>query len=73
MRMNNVEIKGVPSKKDENLFDIAIRIGSVLHCPLRKEDINMITSVPTYQKDAPNYVIHQPLRKRGLRSCYEKT
>lgn len=57
MRMNNAEIKGVPMKKGENLFDIALKLGSVLECPIKKEDINTITRVPTYQKDVPKSII----------------
>lgn len=57
MRMNNVEIKGVPIKTNENLFDIALKLGSLLECPIKKEDINMITRVPTYQKDTPKPII----------------
>lgn len=57
LRMNNVEIKGVPVKNNENLFDLVGQVGSVLGYPIKKEDINLITRVPTYQKDSPKPII----------------
>ncbi|KAJ8714802.1 hypothetical protein PYW08_004783 [Mythimna loreyi] len=46
-RANNVEIIGIPQKKDENLYDIAQKIGNLGNISVRKEDINYIARVPT--------------------------
>ncbi|KAJ8722264.1 hypothetical protein PYW08_004666 [Mythimna loreyi] len=46
-RANNVEIIGIPQKKDENLYDIAQKIGNLGNISVRKEDINYIARIPT--------------------------
>lgn len=45
-RMNNVEIKGVPEMKAENLFDIIMSIGKCIAYPIQKSLINFVTRVP---------------------------
>lgn len=42
-RANNVEIKGVPLKRNENLFEIVSRLGDVLGQPVSAADINFVT------------------------------
>ncbi|KAH9632036.1 hypothetical protein HF086_005367 [Spodoptera exigua] len=46
-RANNAEIKGIPQKSNENLYDIAQKIGSLCNVTVRKEDINYIARIPT--------------------------
>lgn len=47
-RLNNVEIKGIPLKKDENLFSIVEKLGSKCGYTVPKTQINYISRVPTY-------------------------
>ncbi|XP_063384735.1 uncharacterized protein LOC134670846 [Cydia fagiglandana] len=47
LRLNNVEIKGVPQKNHENLFDIVSKIGSKIMCPLANPAINFVARVPS--------------------------
>ncbi|KAL4704165.1 hypothetical protein ACJJTC_007148 [Scirpophaga incertulas] len=44
-RLNNVEIKGCPMKKNENLFEIMSKIGNIIGQHIEKSDINFITRV----------------------------
>lgn len=46
-RLNNLEIKGVPFKTSENLYEILFKIGNVINYKLTKEQINYINRVPT--------------------------
>lgn len=50
-RLSNVEIRGVPSKKDENLFSIVENIGKATGFQIQRSQINYISRVPTYSKD----------------------
>lgn len=47
-RLNNVEIKGVPLKKDENLFSIVEAISKVLDFNLPKAQIDYLYRVPLH-------------------------
>lgn len=47
-RLNNIEIKGVPVKKDENLFSVFEKICSKVNHPVPKPQINYISRVPMY-------------------------
>ncbi|CAG5054824.1 unnamed protein product [Parnassius apollo] len=47
LRSNNVEIKGVPFKPGENLFDIITKLGSIITYPVLKSNINYVTRVQT--------------------------
>ncbi|KAF9416461.1 hypothetical protein HW555_006222 [Spodoptera exigua] len=47
-RLNNVEIKGVPLKKDENLFSIVEAIGRKIKYNCPKAQINYISRVPIH-------------------------
>ncbi|KAJ2940120.1 hypothetical protein O0L34_g13696 [Tuta absoluta] len=44
-RLNNVEIKGVPQKKDENLISFLLRLGSKLNMEITPGNINFITRI----------------------------
>lgn len=56
-RANNVEIKGVPVKKSENLYDIVDHISKAIQCPIRKEDINYIARVPSLKAESQKSII----------------
>lgn len=47
-RLNNIEIKGVPIKKDENLFSIVEAIGKKVNYVVPKTQINYISRVPMH-------------------------
>ncbi|XP_013196867.2 uncharacterized protein LOC106139904, partial [Amyelois transitella] len=46
-RMKNVEIRGVPLRNSENLYDVVGKIALLSKFSMRKEDINYIARVPT--------------------------
>lgn len=48
LRLNNIEIKGLVEKKNENLYDIVDAISKKIGCELPKTQINYIARVPTY-------------------------
>ncbi|CAB3243681.1 unnamed protein product [Arctia plantaginis] len=47
MRLNNVEIKGVPLRDRENLVDVVSRIASRIQYPITKHNINFVVRVPS--------------------------
>ena len=50
-RMNNLEIKGVPTTNSENLFTILGKIGDLIGCSIPKEHINFNARVPMRNND----------------------
>ncbi|CAB3226051.1 unnamed protein product [Arctia plantaginis] len=56
-RANNVEIKGVPLTKSENLYDIVGVISNIIKCSMRKEKINYIARVPCVRSDSSKTII----------------
>lgn len=56
-RANNVEIVGIPQKKNENLYDIAQKIGTLSNITVRKEDINYIARIPTRTPNAEKPIV----------------
>ncbi|CAH1643145.1 unnamed protein product [Spodoptera littoralis] len=50
-RLNNVEIKGVPVKKDENLFSIFEAIGKRINYNCPKSQVNYISRVPIFNSN----------------------
>lgn len=50
-RLSNVEIRGVPFKKDENLFKVVESIGKAAGYEIQRSQLNYISRVPTYSKD----------------------
>ncbi|CAG9135566.1 unnamed protein product [Plutella xylostella] len=47
-RLNNVEIKGVPLKNNENLFKIVETLSEHLNVPISKANINFVSRVPVF-------------------------
>lgn len=56
-RLSNIEIKGVPLIRDENLFEVLGQIARKAAVPIRKEDLNFISRIATRDKDAPKPII----------------
>lgn len=56
-RMSNVEIKGIPENKNENLYEIVAALGNKVQFPDLKTQINFITRVPTRNKDNSKPII----------------
>lgn len=52
-RLNNIEIKGVPQKKGEDLFAILRRIGDSVDHKITNSQINYISRVPSSSKEKP--------------------
>lgn len=50
-RLSNVEIRGVPFKKDENLFMVVENIGKVTGYQIQRSQLNYVSRVPTFSKD----------------------
>ncbi|KAJ0183458.1 hypothetical protein K1T71_001434 [Dendrolimus kikuchii] len=57
LRSNNIEIKGVPLKDRENLFDVITKIGTSISYPIERQKINFIHRVPTHQSGIKNIIV----------------
>lgn len=57
LRLNNVEIRGVPLKDKENLFEIVTKIGSKIQHPIMKHNINFITRIPSRENRVKPIVV----------------
>lgn len=53
LRINNIEIKGIPIKKNENLFELVCKIGELVGQPIMKSDINFITRARSTTQPKP--------------------
>jgi prefoldin subunit 5 len=56
-RLNNLEIKGVPIKKDENLFKIIETIGEKVGYSFPRTQINYLSRVPIYNSKEKSIVV----------------
>lgn len=68
-RLNNIEIKGVPVTKSENLFDIIAKIGTHVKCTIPKEQINYIARVPM-RNDKLNKTIVVAVHSRYIKDDF---
>lgn len=50
-RMNNIELKGIPQNKNENLLDLVCSLGNKIQYPLSKTQLNFATRVQTRDPD----------------------
>lgn len=57
LRLNNVEIRGVPLKDKENLLEIVTKIGSKIQHPISKHNINFITRIPSRENRVKPIVV----------------
>ncbi|KAM3956926.1 uncharacterized protein ACR2FA_009045 [Aphomia sociella] len=56
-RANNIEIKGIPEKKNENLYMVAQKIAELNNTEIKKEEINYIARIPTRLPDACKSIV----------------
>ncbi|KPI96861.1 hypothetical protein RR46_04986 [Papilio xuthus] len=56
-RLNNIEIKGVPLKKDENLFSLMELIQQKIGFSFNKSQINYIARVPSFSGSTKSIVV----------------
>lgn len=61
-RINNVEIKGVPSTQGENCAEILEKIGEKIDCPVTASDIEIVHRIPA--KDGPHILARFLLRTK---------
>lgn len=57
LRVSNVEIKGVPQKTNENLFDVLVKIGVAISYTVVRERINFIARVPSREEGRTKSII----------------
>ncbi|XP_037961356.2 uncharacterized protein LOC119690422 [Plutella xylostella] len=56
-RLNNVEIKGVPVKNGENLFNIVASLGEHINLPIQNSQINFVTRVPIFNSNEKSILL----------------
>lgn len=56
-RLNNVEIKGIPLKKGENLFSIVELISRVVNYAVPKSQINYISRIPVHDSKEKSIIV----------------
>lgn len=57
LRLNNIEVKGIPQSKNENLFEVITKIGQKINYPICKTQINFLARVPTRDKEHTKPII----------------
>lgn len=57
MRLQNIEIYGIPEKSNENLLKITEKIGEFIECPINPNDIDTIFRANSSVPDKPKPVI----------------
>lgn len=57
LRSNNVEIKGVPLRDKENLFEMLAKIGDKISYPVLKTQINFVHRVPSNVAGTKNIIV----------------
>lgn len=53
LRANNIEIKGIPVKKNENLYGVVCRIGELVGHPISISDINFVVRARSESNPKP--------------------
>lgn len=53
LRQNNIEIKGIPLKKNENLFELVGKLGDSIGQRIEKSDINFVTRARSATQPKP--------------------
>lgn len=56
-RLNNLEIRGVPNAKDENLVALLCSIGMKVKCQVQQSDIDTVHRIPTPNNPKGNNII----------------
>lgn len=57
LKMNYIELKGVPQTSDENLFEVVRKLGTRINFPIKKSYISSITRAPTRAEDGIKPII----------------
>lgn len=57
LRLNNIEIKGLPESKNENLFTIFEKICKTIGHEVSKSEINFISRVPVFNAKARSIIV----------------
>ncbi|KAH7971385.1 hypothetical protein HPB49_023163 [Dermacentor silvarum] len=67
-RLANLEIKGVPFRKEENLTEVITKTGEVIREPVTPADIEVIHRIPTAKSPTTNNIVVQfaSRKKRDL-------
>ena len=68
-RLNNVEIKGIPMTKSENLYEIISKVSVVIGCEISKNQINYIARVPM-RNDNKNKTIIATFNNRYVKEDF---
>ncbi|XP_059053108.1 uncharacterized protein LOC131847545 [Achroia grisella] len=56
-RYKNIELKGIPQGKDENLHDILCNIGKKINYPISNNQLDFVTRVQTREQNQPKPII----------------
>lgn len=56
-RLNNIEIKGVPMKKNENLYELVDKIGTSINYRVSKNQINYVSRIPTHSSNKEKSIV----------------
>lgn len=56
-RLNNIEVKGIPFTKNENLFDLLLKLAEICDFQLKKEDINFVSRVRSHSNSGPKSIV----------------
>lgn len=75
-RTNNIEVKGIPLKQKENLYEIIFKISTVIEHPINKDDINYIARIPShYGKKEKSIVVsfHSRYKKEDFVAASRKS
>lgn len=56
-RLNNLEVKGVPLKNNENLFTIMKHIGEIVGFPIQSNSINYISRIPVHNSKEKSIIV----------------
>lgn len=67
-RSNNIEIRGVPVRKDENCLQIVQETGKKAKCPVAAADIDIVHRVPV-KKGIPHIIARFCTRAKRVEFC----
>lgn len=56
-RLNNIEIKGVPMKRNENLYELVDKIGTCINYKVSKNQINYVSRFPSHNNKEKAIVV----------------
>lgn len=71
-RNKNIQIDGIPPKKDEDLRNIVIDIGKKIEIEINKSDIDAIHRIPTRSTKMPEPIVVQFMSRQMRESMVQK-